>query len=216
MHGDTLASDEAARSDWAGLAHYRDANAARAGRAPKAVFIGDSITELWPVHDPQLFGDDVIGRGISGQTSPQILLRFMADVIRLQPVVVHLLAGINDLAGNTGPFSLAGYQDNMTAMIVLARAHGLRVIVGSITPAREFPWRRSDDPRSRIAAINAWLATLAAERGCVFADYHGALAAADGALRADCTDDGVHPTAAGYARMRPIARRALRAAFAGR
>ena len=203
-----------ASSDWAGLARYRDANAALAGHAPKAVFIGDSITELWPIHDPQLFGADVIGRGIGGQTSPQILLRFMADVIRLRPAVVHVLAGTNDLAGNTGPFSLAGYQDNLTAMAVLAEAHGLRVIVGSVTPARDFPWRRGHDPRPRIAALNAWLATFAAARGGVFADYHAALATADGAMRADCTDDGVHPTAAGYARMRPVARRALELAFA--
>lgn len=209
--------EEAARSlrerDWPNLSQYRDANAALSGHSPKAVFIGDSITEAWVAGDPALFAEGIVGRGIAGQTSPQVLLRFMADVVSLKPTVVHLLAGVNDIAGNTGPTTLADYQHNMTAMFVLAQAHGLRTIVGSLLPAGGFMWRPGIDPRSRIAEINHWLAARAAERGFVFADYHAALAAPDGTLRAEFTRDGVHPTAAGYAAMRATALAALASAM---
>lgn len=215
---DVIATHEAASKalrerDWPNLSQYRDANAALSGGHLKAIFIGDSITEAWVAGDPELFTGGVIGRGIGGQTSPQILLRFMADVVRLKPVVVHLLAGVNDIAGNTGPTTLADYQNNMTAMIALAHAHGLRVILGSLLPAGSFMWRPSVDPRPRIAEINDWLMALATERGLIFADYHSTLATPDGSMLAEFTRDGVHPTAAGYAAMRPIALAALTSAM---
>lgn len=200
--------------DWPNLGQYRGTNRTLAGLSQKAVFIGDSLTEFWLAGDPEMFGyglvsGGIVNRGISGQTSPQILLRFMSDAIALKPAVVHLLCGGNDLAGNTGPTTFADYQHNIVAMVTLAQAFGVRVILGSITPASGFAWRPGIDPRARIADINAWLKTLAAERGLVFADYHSALAAPDGALRTELTRDGVHPTAAGYAVMRPIALAAL-------
>jgi len=203
--------------DWPNLGQYRDANRTLQGVSPKAVFIGDSLTEFWLAGDPGMFryglvSGGVINRGISGQTSPQILLRFMADVIQLKPAVVHLLCGGNDLAGNTGPTTFADYQNNIIAMVTLARAFDVQVILGSVTPAGSFAWRPGIDPRARITEINAWLRALAAERGLVFADYHSALAAPDGSLRAELTRDGVHPTAAGYDVMRPIALAALTAA----
>ena len=204
--------------DWPNLGQYRDANQMLAGCTQKAVFIGDSLTEFWLAADPEMFGNGlvsggIVNRGISGQTSPQILLRFMSDVIALKPAAVHLLCGGNDLAGNTGPTTFADYQNNIVAMVTLAQAYGVRVILAGITPAGGFAWRPGIDPRARIARINAWLKTLAAEHELVFADYHTALATPDGALRAELTRDGVHPTGAGYAVMRPIALAALAAAL---
>ncbi len=199
--------------DWANLGQYREANAALAGVPQKAVFMGDSLSEFWSAGDPELFTGGVVCRGISGQTTPQMLLRFMADVIGLKPVAVHLLAGGNDIAGNTGPTTLADYQNNMMAMVSLALAHGLRVILGSLTPASGFSWKPGIDPRPRVAQINAWLKALTRERGLIYADYHAALAAADGGMRPEFARDGVHPTSAGYAVMRPIALDALASAM---
>ncbi|WP_428310281.1 GDSL-type esterase/lipase family protein [Hydrocarboniphaga sp.] len=203
------AQAELRQRDWPNLGQYRDANAALAGRSVEAVFIGDSITEFWGYADTALFSGKVHNRGISGQTTPQMLLRFMADVIRLRPTVVHLMGGTNDIAGNTGPSTYADYQNNLLAMIALARHHGLRVILGSLVPAGSLGWRPEVQPRPRIAQINAWLRELAAEHGLVYADYHAVLSTPDGAMRADYTRDGVHPTAAGYAAMRPVALAAL-------
>jgi lysophospholipase L1-like esterase len=207
--------DERRARDWAQLGQYRDANAALAGQPVKVVFIGDSITEFWVAADPDFFAAGVVGRGISGQTSPQILLRFMADVIALKPDVVHLLCGGNDLAGNTGPSTPQDYKNNIGAMIALAQAHGLKVIIGSITPAHDFPWlaKPGFDPRPRLAELNIWLRNLAAERGLTWADYHSVLKGADDSMRPDLTRDGVHPVLAGYTVMRPVAEAALVAAL---
>lgn len=199
--------------DWPNLGQYRDANRALAGQPVKAVFIGDSLTEFWAHADTDLFSAGVVGRGISGQTSPQILLRFMADVIALKPQVVHVLAGTNDIGGNTGANTLADYQNNMLAMIALAQQHGLRVIVGSLLPAFGFAWKPDIDPKPRIAQINAWLQQQAGERGLIYADYYQVLATPDGAMHGDFTRDAVHPIAAGYAAMRPVAQAALTAAL---
>ena len=196
--------------DWAWLCRYQSENAAYGAQNPaRAVFIGDSITEGWARTDPALFTGGVVGRGLSGQTSPQILLRFWQDVIALHPRVVHIMIGTNDIAGNTGPTSVAAYQANIRAMVDLARVNGVRVVLGSIPPAKRMDWRPDLQPAPRIAQLNQWLREFAAEQGLVFADYHSALAAPDGGLRPDLGKDGVHPEAAGYALMRPIAERAL-------
>jgi lysophospholipase L1-like esterase len=197
--------------DWPNLGQYRGANRQLAGSPVKAVFMGDSLTEMWQLGDVELFTDGVVCRGISGQTSAQMVLRFMADVIALKPAAVHLLAGGNDLAGNTGPSEFGDYQNNIRAMVTLALAHGIRVILGSLTPAAGFSWRPGIDPRPRIAQINAWLQALARERGLVYADYHVVLADKDGAMRPEFARDGLHPTAVGYAQMRPVVMDALRA-----
>lgn len=210
-----LRRDEEARSltDWANLGRYRAQNeAVRAGRAPDAVFIGASIVENWAQADPGFFEHGRVNRGIGGQTSAHVLLRFAADVVRLRPRVVHLLVGTNDVAGNAGPVSDEDFQNNVTCMVDIATAHGIAVVLGSITPAASIPWQPQADPAPTIARWNSWLSELAAQRGIVFADYVPVLADAAGGMRADLTNDGVHPHRRGYELMRPIAERALREA----
>ncbi len=198
------------QKDWAGLGHYRGANAALGGAPVRGVFIGDSITEMWGVAQPDLFEDGIVNRGISGQTSPQILLRFMADVVALRAGWVHIMCGINDIAGNTGPTTPSDYRNNISAMVDLATAHGVQVILASLTPADRFVWSPAiTGVAARVGELNAWLAELARARGLVFCDYHPALAAPGGALRPDLTRDGVHPTGAGYRVMRQTVERAL-------
>jgi len=205
-----IAKAERLARDWAGLGYYRRANAALGGQSVDVVFIGDSITEMWAVADPGLFSGGYINRGISGQTSPQILLRFMADVVALRPRAVHLMCGINDVAGNTGPNTPADYQNNVHAMLDLAQTHGIGVILASLTPAAGFTWSPEiSGVAARVHDLNAWLVDLAARRGLVFADYHTALTSPDGALRPELTRDGVHPTSAGYRLMRPVLARAV-------
>ncbi|NQE64436.1 GDSL-type esterase/lipase family protein [Caulobacter sp. RHG1] len=197
--------------DFAALGHYRDANAALGGQAADVVFIGDSITEMWAIAQPDLFANGIVGRGVSGQTSAQILLRFMPDVVALKPRAVHLMCGVNDVAGNTGPTTPEDYRHNIQAMADLARAHDITVILGSLTPVTALPWAPEvRDPRGRVPALNAWLSDFARENGLTFVDYFAALADADGALRADLTRDGVHPQTRGYHLMRPLAEAAMR------
>lgn len=210
-----LRRDEEARSltDWANLGRYRAQNeAVRAGTAPDAVFIGASIVENWAQADPGFFEGGRVNRGIGGQTSAQVLVRFAADVVRLRPRVVHLLIGTNDVAGNAGPVSDDDFQNNVTSMVDIATAHRIAVILASITPAVRIPWQPQTDPAPTIARWNSWLSELAAQRGLVFADYVPVLADADGGMRADLTNDGVHPHRRGYELMRPLAERALREA----
>jgi len=194
--------------DWPALGRYRGENALQA-TPPRIVFIGDSITELWPFAAPALFADRVLGRGISGQTAPQILLRFHADVVALRPASVHILCGTNDIAGNTGPTIPADYQRHILAMLDIAQANGLRVLLGSIPPAGFFLWQPAVKPAPRILELNRWLRETAAARGAGFVDYHQALATPDGAMQPHFTNDGVHPNAAGYAAMTPLALAAI-------
>src|SRR5690606_23327793 len=178
---------------------YQAANAALAdGPAPSVVFMGDSITEGWVDGDPALFADGVVGRGIGGQTSPQMLVRFRQDVVALKPRVVHIMAGTNDIAGNTGPAQIRDFQNNVLAMLDIARANDIAVVLAGIPRSRRLYWRELD-PRPLIRELNAWLRDTAAERGLVFVDYGAALADNDGGLRADLGNDGVHPNRAGYA-----------------
>jgi lysophospholipase L1-like esterase len=200
-------------TDWAQLGRYRDANAILRGGEAHTVFLGDSITEAWPLADPQLFSNGVVGRGISGQTSAQILVRLMPDAVALKPRTLHLMCGINDIAGNTGPSTPQDYMNNVMAMAALAKAAGVRLILGGITPAAGFVWRPSlPDPRPRIRALNDWLRDLANDQGAVFADYHGVLKDADDGMSRELSRDGVHPLIPGYDRMRPVVGAALAAA----
>ena len=195
--------------DWAWLCRYRAANQALPGQRADIVFIGDSITEGWSRFAPGLFTGGIVNRGISGQTSPQLLLRFMADVVALKPRVVHLMIGTNDVAGNTGPTTPQAYQDNVRAMVTLARASGIKVVLGSIPPADRMNWRPDLRPAARIAELNRWLKDFAAQQQLTFADYHAVLSGPNGELRPEFGRDGVHPEAAGYAVMEPVARTAL-------
>lgn len=190
--------------DWANLGRYQISNAEiiASGTRPDLVFIGDSITEIWAIGDPELFRPGRVCRGIAGQTSPQTLLRFQADVVALKPEAVHLLCGSNDIAGNTGPTTPYRYQCNIDAMTRLALAHGIRVYLGSIPPAGYFSWRPDVSPAPWIGELNHWLHDLAQERGLTFVDYYSAMADDSGAMRREFTHDGVHPNRRGYASMR--------------
>jgi lysophospholipase L1-like esterase len=211
--GLSFASPYVKQNDWPWLCRYQAANAELAKAAPpKVVFMGDSITEGWIRLDPGLFASGTVGRGISGQTSPQMLLRFRQDVISLRPRIVHIMAGTNDVAGNSGPTSAEAFKDNIRAMVDIAGANGIAVILGSIPPAARFNWAPELQPGPQIAALNSWLKDFAHEKGAVYADYHTALGEADGALRQAFSADGVHPNAAGYAAMRPIADQAIKQA----
>ena len=192
-------------ADWAWLCRYHAANLALAGQSIDTVFLGDSITEGWGYADPGLFAPGTVNRGISGQTSPQLVLRFMADVVALRPRVVHLMIGTNDIAGNTGPTSPQAYMDNIRAMADLAAANQIMMVIGAIPPADRMSWRPELQPAPQIARLNAWIKQFCAERGLVYADYHSALAGPGGALPTAYGPDGVHPNGAGYAIMRPIA-----------
>ena len=201
------------RTDWPNLAKYRDANTKLGPPAKnenRVVFMGNSITEGWAQYFPTMFaGKPYINRGISGQTTPQMLIRFRQDVIALRPKVVVILAGINDIAGNTGPSTLEMIEDNLASMTELAQSHRIRVVLSSVLPAIDFPWRHGLEPAPKVIALNKWIKDYAAKRGAVYLDYHSAMADANGGMRAGLASDGVHPTEAGYRAMAPLAEQAI-------
>jgi lysophospholipase L1-like esterase len=203
-------------SDWPYLARYRAANAALAPnpKHPRIVFMGDSITDNWASMWPEFFTSERVGRGIGGQTTPQMLARFRADVIDLHPAVVQIMAGTNDIAGNTGPMTPEETQGNIRSMVELAHANGIRVILASIPPADLFPWKPGLETGSKIVAMNAWLKAYAARAGCVYADYWSALKGGALGIREGLSSDHVHPTRAGYEVMAPVAERAIKQALA--
>lgn len=213
----TAASPEEERlhSDWPYLARYRDQNRElkASGSRIDAVFLGDSITEGWLQKAPAFFSAGRICRGISGQTTPQLLLRFRQDVIDLRPRAVHIMAGTNDIAGNTGPSTLEMIQDNLLGMTEIALANRVQLIFASIPPASDFPWRPGVDTITPIGAMNAWLKGHAARTRATYADYFAVLSDGQGAMRDGLAFDHVHPTEAGYAAMRPVAEAALRRAL---
>jgi lysophospholipase L1-like esterase len=202
--------------DLANFTRYSAANATLPPQHPggrRVVFMGDSITESWATVDPTFFARaDFIDRGISGQTTLQMLLRFRQDVVTLKPAVVHIMAGTNDIAGNTGPMELSTTEANIASMIDLARANGIQVVIDSVLPAKDFSWRPGLDPGPKIVALNKWLKAYSHARHLIYVDYHAALN--DGALgmRSDLTPDGVHPSLPGYLIMDPLADVAIRAA----
>lgn len=197
--------------DFANLCRYAAENAAvqSSGIRPRTVFIGDSITENWKLGDPSLFSATTLDRGIGGQTTPQILLRFYQDVVALRPRVVHIMAGTNDISGNTGPASDEAIVNNIRAMIDIAKANGIRVVLASITPSKGFGLRPNFDPSPRIAAVNRALARLAAERRVTYLDYFPSLVDSAGGLSTALGNDGLHPNRDGYKVMRPLAERAI-------
>ncbi|MBB6504538.1 lysophospholipase L1-like esterase [Sphingomonas endophytica] len=205
-------AEERLHNDFAWLGRYQEANAKVTGPV-EVVFMGDSITQGWFDMMPNFFTPGRQGRGISGQTTQQMLLRFRQDVIDLHPRVVQIMAGTNDIAGNTGPMTPEQTKANLMSMAELARAHGIRVILASIPPADHFPWRPGIAPAAKIAALNDWMKDYAARTGAVYADYWSALH--DGqAFKAAWSSDGVHPNKAGYAVMAPVAEAAIRSALA--
>jgi lysophospholipase L1-like esterase len=211
--------------DWPQLARYRDANAAVQAPAAdevRVVFMGDSITDIWQNPSAAGFfpGKPYIDRGISGQTTPQMLLRFRLDVIDLQPRVVVILAGTNDIAGNTGPMTLEQIEGNLATMSELAHVHSIRVVLASLTPVSDVtaPDGRKlvqtvRRPPETILALNEWIKKYAAGHGDVYLDYFQAMADEKGRLKPDLTYDGLHPNAAGYSVMAPLAEKAIHEAL---
>jgi len=207
--------------DFAQLQRYRDENAGlppAVATAPRVVFFGDSITEGWGRTGSSGFfpGKGYINRGISGQTTAQMLLRFRQDVIALRPAVVVILAGTNDIAGNTGPAPQAMIEANLQSMLELARLHGIAVVLSSVLPVSDYPWQPGIAPADKVRSLNAALKQHAQRMGVQYLDYHAALANAEGGLDRQLAEDGVHPTAEGYARMAPLAQRAIDVALQGR
>jgi lysophospholipase L1-like esterase len=203
------------RDDWAFLCRYRSENAAlRHSNVPRVVFIGDSITELWKVADPQFFSDGVIDRGVGGQTTAQMLVRFRQDVIDLKPLVVHIMGGTDDVAGNGGPTTLEAIENNIISMVDLASANNVRVVLASVPPAGAFPWRPSvSEPAELIVELNDWLRQFALGRGLIYVNYHEPLADERDAMKQTFSNDGVHPNRDGYSVMEPLARRAIERAL---
>ncbi|MGB8258939.1 MAG: SGNH/GDSL hydrolase family protein [Terracidiphilus sp.] len=193
--------------DWAQLERYREANlklAPPAAGEQRVVFMGDSITDSWNIG--KFFpGKPYIGRGISGQTTPQMVVRMRQDVIDLKPKAVVILAGTNDIAGNTGPETPEQIEGYIKSMAELAVANHIEVVLCSILPAFDYPWKRGLEPAPKIVALNAWIRKYAAENGHVFVDYHAAMKDERDGLPAKLSGDGVHPNDAGYAIMAPLA-----------
>ncbi|HMD41327.1 MAG TPA: SGNH/GDSL hydrolase family protein [Candidatus Acidoferrum sp.] len=203
-------------TDWSFLAKYRDADKALpppASGDARVVFLGDSITEAWgmkgtngaPGRGVFFPGKPYVNRGISGQTSPQMLVRFRQDVIELKPKVVVILAGTNDIAENTGQMTQGEIAGNITSMSELARANGIHPVLCSVLPSSEFWWHKGLAPAPKIRELNAWIKDYAAKNGFVYVDYYSPMVNAEGGLKSEFSPDGVHPNAAGYGLMAPLA-----------
>jgi len=207
-------------ADWPQLHRYQADNAAlpppssntRNPNEARVVFYGDSITDGWgrsPDTGDFFPGKPYINRGISGQTTPQMLVRFQQDVVHLHPAAVVILAGTNDIAGNTGPSTPQMIEDNFVSMTEIARANGIKVILASITPAANYPWKPGIDPVPTIREVNLWLKNYCAQQGLTYLDYYSAMSDDKGAMKPGLAKDGVHPTAQGYAIMGPLAEAAI-------
>jgi lysophospholipase L1-like esterase len=202
-------------NDYGQLQRYHDADIALAPPAPgdqRVVFFGDSITDIWKLDD-SFPGKNYINRGIGGQTTPQMLVRFRPDVVDLHPSVVVILAGTNDIAGNTGPETIDQIEGDYASLADIARANGIRVVFSSVMPINaynstglRFFLQRSPE---KILALNVWLKRYCAAHGLVYLDYFSAMVDENGFLKKDLTQDGLHPNAAGFAVMAPLAQAAI-------
>ena len=209
--------DEQLLTDFPWLARFHDQDEALGASKPgedRVVFMGDSITEGWHLEE-SFPGKPYVNRGISGQTTPQMLVRFRQDVIKLDPKAVVIFAGTNDIAGNTGPETLEQIEDNLASMADLATANHIKVVLCSITPAFDYPWQPGLAPASKIDTVNEWLKGYAAEKGFVYVDFHTAMKDGRDGLPAALSKDGVHPNAAGYAIMAPLAEAGIEKALKG-
>ena len=206
-------------NDFAELERYRSANTALQSVKPeigRVVFFGDSITDFWKL-DEAFPGKPYVNRGISGQTTPQMLIRFRPDVIELKPTVVVILAGTNDIAGNTGPMTIEETEANYASIAELARAHDIKLVFSSILPVHNYTPEAQEffasRPREKVLALNRWLQDYCAKNGCVYLDYFSALTDQKGLLKKELAEDGLHPNAAGYKIMAPLAEAAIQKAL---
>ncbi len=200
-------------NDWANLNRYKEENlkiGLPADNENRVVFIGNSITQGWIEVDPNFFaGKSYINRGISGQTTPQMLVRFRSDVVNLKPKVVVILAGTNDIAGNTGPSTLEMIEDNIASMVEIANANNIKAVLCSILPAYDYPWKPGLEPAQKIVDLNKWIKEYAVKNKIIYVDYFAPMADQRNGLKKEYSEDGVHPNLAGYNIMEPIVENAI-------
>lgn len=205
-----IAGMQAKLNDWPQLGRYGAENAALApvGKGElRVVFYGDSITDAWgrrPDTGTFFPGKPFVNRGIGGQTTAQMVVRFQQDVVNLKPTVVVILAGTNDVAGNTGPMTPAMTEDNFRAMGDMAKAAGIKLVIASILPAGDFPWHHGMEPAPKIKGLNTWLQEYCEKVGATYVDYYASMADEAGAMKPGISKDGVHPNEKGYAMMGPL------------
>lgn len=200
--------------DWPNLNRYKEENSKvsvlNSNENSRVVFMGNSITEGWLRKRPNFFKTkNYVNRGISGQTTPQMLLRFRQDVIALKPAVVVILAGINDIAQNTGPYSVEATSGNIFSMCELAKQNGIKVIICSVLPAIDFPWKKGLEPAQKVIDLNTILKVYASKHKLVYVDYFSEMVNEKMGLKEELGTDGVHPNEAGYAIMEPILQKAI-------
>jgi len=203
--------------DWANIGRFKDDNAKvglPAAGVNRVVFMGNSITEGWIRTHPAYFeGKPYVNRGISGQTTPQMLVRFRPDVINLKPALVIILAGTNDIAGNTGPSTLEMILDNLISMAELAKANKIKVVLSSVLPAFDYPWKPGLEPAPKIVKLNEMIKKYADANGIVYLDYFSPMVDERNGLKKELSVDGVHPNEAGYLIMEPLAEAAIKKAL---
>ena len=214
---------ESRLQDWPFLGRYREMNAKTSPPVKdekRVVFFGDSITDSWKLGD-YFTGKPYVNRGIGGQTTPQMLIRFRPDVIQLKPKVVVILAGTNDIAGNTGPMTLANIEDNLISIVELARVNGINVVLASLLPVSDYEKNKEGKPiiqttrrpPEQIKALNEWVKKYVEQNGLTYLDYYSAMVDEKGFLKDELSDDGLHPNSKGYEVMAPLAEQAITAAL---
>ncbi len=199
--------------DWPNMGRFKEANQKlidQANDPERVVFMGNSITENWGKADPDYFTGHFVNRGISGQVTPQMLIRFRSDVVDLKPAAVIILAGTNDIAGNKGPSSLKMILDNLKSMTEIAKSNNIKVLLCSVLPAYDYPWRPGKEPNIKIQELNKIIKEYAKEANVTYVDYFSAMVNDKNGMKKALTKDGVHPTSAGYDIMRPIINRAIK------
>jgi len=206
--------------DWANLEFYKTSNAQLESLQPgetRIVLMGNSIFKNWEKYSPEFFNNKaIVNRAISGQTTPQMLIRLKADVIDLNPDVVMILAGTNDIAGNTGPSTLKMIMDNISSMSELATANGITVVLCAVLPTLDYPWKPGLNPSEKIIALNKMIQDYANQKGLIYLDYYSFLVDEQGGFKPQLTFDGVHPNTEGYLQMAPLTLETIKIALSKR
>ncbi len=196
--------------DWANLNYYKNENLKVVKKSTEIVFMGNSITEEWKKYSPLFFNSNsYINRGISGQTTGQILMRFKADVVKLNPKIVVLLCGTNDIAENQGPITLENIENNIASMIDIAKSNNIKIILCSVLPVNEYPWKKSIKPVEKINKLNIWLKEYSQNNNILYLDYFSSFVDEDKGMKTKYSKDGVHPNKAGYDLMETLVNKAI-------